>query len=326
MIRFAGVSDIEKIMSFIDTYWRKGHILGSNRRFFEYEHLLPEGVTYVISENEKQEVNAILGYIPYGKTHRDIMTVMWKANHTAEPALGIELFNYLKDNADVRIMASPGSNQKLRGLYHYLGCQFGKMVHWYRLNSKKKSFRIAVIDDADIPHKTGSVGYVLYHSWDELNCRFDWNAYQAGNPKPYKEKWYIKKRYFDHPVYDYLVYGIHGDANKDALLMIFRIVALEGSLALRLIDCIGNYEYIGCSVHMLDELLDKYDAEYIDCYEIGLKDEVMVEGGFRKVSDTTNIIPNYFAPFVQENIDIYYFSTDKDIVLFKGDGDQDRPN
>jgi hypothetical protein len=40
-----------------------------------------------------------------------------------------------------------------------------------------------------------------------------------------------------------------------------------------------------------------------------------------------NIIPNYFEPFVAENIDIYFFSnTNEKVYIFKGDGDQDRPN
>lgn len=39
-----------------------------------------------------------------------------------------------------------------------------------------------------------------------------------------------------------------------------------------------------------------------------------------------NIMPDYFAPFEQRNIDIYYMSEIEDVILFKGDGDMDRPN
>ena len=40
------------------------------------------------------------------------------------------------------------------------------------------------------------------------------------------------------------------------------------------------------------------------------------------------IIPNYFNPYLQKNIEIYFFVDSKKIDkvrLFKGDGDQDRP-
>lgn len=40
----------------------------------------------------------------------------------------------------------------------------------------------------------------------------------------------------------------------------------------------------------------------------------------------TNIIPNYFSPYVAENIDIYVGAKYKGAVFFKADGDQDRPN
>lgn len=324
VIRFADENDIVDIMSFIDTYWRKGHILGNNRAFFEYEHLLPEGVTYVISENEKGQINAILGYIPYGESERDIMTVMWKANHTAHSSLGLELFKFLKDNGSVRIIASPGSNPKLKGLYHYLGYQFGKMIQWYRLHRKEK-YLVAKIEDREIPEVANGSEYIKINSWRELEEIFDFERYNNA-VKPYKEAWYIKKRYFDHPMYNYDVYGVFGDSKKVPLLVVFRVINVNGINIVRLIDCIGDFSRMGTLSSLLDDVLNKYNAEYVDCYEIGIKEALMKESGWKKTEGTGNIIPNYFAPFIQENIDIHYFSSDPNVVLFKGDGDQDRPN
>lgn len=325
MIRFANENDIDGIMKFIDTYWRKGHILGNNKDFFRYEHLLPEGVSYVISEDDTSgEINAILGYIPYGKTKRDIMTVMWKANHTMHSSLGLELFKYLKDNGDVRIMASPGSNPKLRGLYQYLGYQFGKMIQWYRLRAQE-SYSIAKIGNGNIPNKTHKTNYISLNTWEELEASFNFEEYTQES-KPFKESWYIKKRYYDHPIYDYDVYGIKGDSGRISLLMIFRVIDVNGINIVRLIDCIGEFALVRSSTKLLDDLLEKYSAEYVDCYEIGLPDDYMIDSGWTKTEGSGNIIPNYFAPFTQSNIDIYYFSSDPEVVLFKGDGDQDRPN
>ena len=72
----------------------------------------------------------------------------------------------------------------------------------------------------------------------------------------------------------------------------------------------------------------KEKNEYIDIYEVGIEDATLEEAGFieRKEEDS-NIIPNYFEPFVQKNIEIYYMSNCKDkFRIFKGDGDQDRPS
>ncbi len=34
----------------------------------------------------------------------------------------------------------------------------------------------------------------------------------------------------------------------------------------------------------------------------------------------------YFDPFLRENIEIWYQKSKEEIVIFKADGDQDRPN
>lgn len=330
MIRFANKNDIEGIMEFIDLYWKKGHILASDRSFFEYEHVFGENVSYVVSLDDNGCMNGILGYIPYGKTARDVMTVMWKVNHTAHASLGLELFQFLRDNGDVRIMASPGSNPKLKGLYRYLGYQFNTMTHWYRLN-KLDAYKIADVQDFYIPKTKGEVDYIQIHNWADMVAKFAFDMYDK-NSKPYKESWYIQKRYFNHPKYKYEIFvaGYKNDIldknERYPLALVFRVQRCNGTNALRLIDCIGDFSLLSSISNLLDDALRKYDAEYVDLYEAGLPDLWMTDAGFKKVSGSGNIIPNYFSPFVRENIDIYYFSSDSEIVLFKGDGDQDRPS
>ncbi len=326
VIRFAEENDIDDIMLFIDLNWKKGHILGNNKNFFHYEHLDGERVSYAIAKNDNGDIEGILGYIPYGKTNRDIMTVMWKVLRTSDPSLGLNLFKFIKDNADVRIMASPGSNPKLRGLYKYLGYDFGEMTQWYRL-SNKEEFHIASIYDNSIPTShCPSFKYRVFSDWNDFAYSFDYTGYIKSNPKPLKEMWYIKKRYFDHPIYKYIIAGLVNQDEKIVTAIILRKVEKDMSCAIRFIDCIGNINDIKYSTKALDEIMDKYNAEYVDCYEVGVNEEVFLQSGWKKTKSTNNIIPNYFSPFVKENINIYYFSSDSDIVLFKGDGDQDRPN
>lgn len=326
MIRFAGENDIQGIMEFIDRYWRKDHILGKNAAFFRYEHLIDGEVTYVISENTEGKIDAILGYIPYGKKNRDVMTVMWKANHTGNPTLGLDLFCFLQKNADVRIIASPGSGKKLRGLYAYLGYQFGKMTQWYRL-CRKEEYQIVTISDRRIPQPIHQqYSYKKYETWDSLTADFSFDKYYKTNPKPLKEDWYFKKRYFDHPIYQYDIYGLIDEKDEVNTLLVFRLTSIGEACVLRFIDCIGDFENLKNATELVDHLLAQYNAECIDCYETGVPDYCFSEAGWIKTEETENVIPNYFAPFIQENIDIHYFSTDPDVVLFKGDGDQDRPN
>ena len=61
-------------------------------------------------------------------------------------------------------------------------------------------------------------------------------------------------------------------------------------------------------------------------YEKGVDSNILQKAGWIKLDETDNIIPNYFSPYEQINVDINYCTSDENIVLFRGDGDQDRPN
>ena len=78
----------------------------------------------------------------------------------------------------------------------------------------------------------------------------------------------------------------------------------------------------------IDRLLKASGAEYAECYCAGVDPAVMAAAGFceRREGDA-NILPNYLQPPLFENTEYYYFTSDPDrFVLFKADGDQDRPN
>ena len=93
-------------------------------------------------------------------------------------------------------------------------------------------------------------------------------------------------------------------------------------------DFLGDEEeFKELTNYLIDKMLkEKY--EYVDIYETGMEDSILLNSGFiERTEEDTNIIPNYFEPFVQENIEIYYMSNCKDkFRMFKGDGDQDRPS
>ncbi len=330
MIRFANKADIDDIIKFIDEHWKKDHILSRDKEFFLYQYELNNDVNFVISRNaDTDEIEGVLGYIPYSEhdvSNRDVMLALWKVIKTPNPTLGIELISFLKDNGNIKIMACTGINKKTRGVYAYLGNEVGLMTHWYRLG-KNSDFKIALVKDNEIPNiQKNDTTYKKYDNWNDLLKDFDFNKYYENNPKPLKEDRYVRRRYFDHPVYNYEVYGHINNLGKAETLFVFRKENYEDECCIRFIDCIGNLENIKYVTGFIDILLEQSNAEYIDLYECGLNDDVLQNAGWKKTTDTENIIPNYFAPFEQKNVDIYYFTSDKDIVLFKGDGDQDRPN
>ena len=330
IIRFATEADIPAIMKFIDTHWRKGHILGRDEQFFRYEWTCDGQVTVALAL-DGDEIVGLEGFIPYGKKNRDVTTTLWKVLKTRKPMLGIAILDFIRNNVDGRMVSGQGINANTLGIYQRLDLATGKMTQWYRLNPAVKDFRIAAVKNPSIPLASAQelspkVRLTKYENFSDLTQDFSFDAYIASNPLPLKESWYVNHRYFQHPIYHYDVYGAGTQGAKADALVVFRIQECQGARALRLVDIIGNTERLYCLTPLIDKLLSEEQAEYVDIYEKGLSADAMEKAGWLTVATSGNIIPNYFAPFVQQNVDILYYTSEPRLKLFKADGDQDRPN
>lgn len=338
MIRFATADDINSIMSFIDIYWRKSHIMSRDRKLFEFQHLwedvdpAKQEISFVLSENEG-EINGLLGYIPYDKNNRDITLAIWKTVKTKDTMQGVKILSYLKENGKVHSINAPGINAKTIPIYNFLGYYTGEMKHWYRLNRDINQTIALIADDMvandyTIPHE--KYAKIEYLKTFNDAVAFGINDCLHRKHQLYKSPGFVMRRYYDHPTYKYMIYGLSDNIvdteSAKKLVMVFRIQPCNGSKVLRLIDCIGDHELIKNSTSFVDNLMQVNNCEYIDCYVTGLPDEYFFLSGWRNVSETNNIIPEYFSPYEQKNIRIYYMSEFEDTILFKGDGDMDRPN
>ncbi|NBH74038.1 hypothetical protein D3Z51_18940 [Clostridiaceae bacterium] len=320
-IRFAEYKDIPAVMEFIDTHWKKGHIMGRDRRLFEFQHLWGEEVSFAMAE-EGGQVKGILGFIPYGSSRRDATLAIWKALKTSDTMLGIHILEFLRKNGDIRFISAPGINPRTVSVYQFLGLNTGRMAHWYRLR-RGGCHKIAHVTDPAVPRHAEATGLKISPVFG-LGEGFDITGCLRRDRQLYKSPDFIGRRYFKHPVFEYLKYGV--ELGEEKLFVVLRVQPCNGSKALRLIDCIGDHGLIRFLAPMLDRLLDSLGCEYVDCYEAGVDGGIFRDGGWLPVPGSGNTIPEYFSPFEQKNIDIYYMSEIDGAILFKGDGDMDRPN
>ena len=73
--------------------------------------------------------------------------------------------------------------------------------------------------------------------------------------------------------------------------------------------------------------IDEAGAEYVDCMNAGIEMSIFDNLGFVKADYSKTIVPEHFNPLEHKNVPLEYaFSEEDTIVIFKGDGDQDRPN
>lgn len=329
-IRFATNGDINKIMEFIDIYWRKNHILARDRNLFEWQYGGDgDKLNIVIGLDDDGNIQGMLGFVAYDITdNKDIALALWKANPSTG-FLGVRLLKYLMDNEPHREIVCPGINMKTTSkIYELVSMKVGQMKQWYRL-AKRQDYLIAKIEDEEIPAYNKSdmeFELVKVRSLDELKEYFNFDSMAIRSHIPRKSMNYIDRRYFRHPIYRYIVYALCRNKSKATTVFIFRVQDCNDSHALRLIDCVGDYENIQYITKQFDSLLDEMECEYMDVYETGIDDELFLSAGWKKVENNGNVIPDYFSPFEHRKVDIYFSSSIDNAVLFKGDGDQDRPN
>ena len=328
-IRQARYDEIPEIMDFIDKHWRKGHIMATNRKFFEYEMVVDGKVNYFIARDKKTgEIQAINGYIQASKNKDKLDTwgSIWKVLSGNMGLLGIELIKRREMIIKSRISLSMGGNINttvpiLRTIRHFE--DVGKMQHFYCV-AKKEKYQVAKIEHYEefIENKNFQIPLILFKNWEELEQLYDFSCNE--NAIPYKDAWYIRHRFFEHPIYSYLVYGLK-DGEKAKALLVCREQEYNGAKVLRLVDYIGKAELFGGISGFLKNNLKKY--EYIDLYCHGFDTNYVRQAGMIELKENdTNIIPNYFSPYILKNIDIYVGAKNKGAVFFKADGDQDRPN
>lgn len=333
LFRRAKLDDTDRVMRFIRDYWKKNHILANDRDFFLYEHGDKDEVNFIICENKGDgDLVGIHGFIPYSWAEelRHVCGVMTMIKKDTLPMLGVELIKRFIEITEYQTYCGIGTNPKTmvplvkRIFKRYVG----KMEHYYRLNEKIDEFTIASIANrkkCDLENQEGKqAGLLEFENFDEVKRRFVLN--KPYKYLPYKEDWYIEKRYFNHPIYHYRVFGIVVNGRIGSLL-IGRQVEHANKKIIRFVDFIGDIAELPRVNQAIREIIESNGYEYADFLLHGVPEEIMNKAGFvRKTEDEGNIIPNYFEPFVQSNVTIWCEKSHEDMIIFRADADADRPS
>lgn len=328
-IRFAKKEDISDIMLFFKEHWKESHILAKDRGFFEYEFCRGDEVCMVLLLNDKNGIEGTLGYIPYGGELRDIFTVMWKVLDNGQMFAGVGLFYYLIDHGRCRHIFTSGLNESTRNIYKYLGFETGNLQHFYMLNTDCESRIAEIRDETEINTDYEDSGDML--SLRAVTDRERFLADYISETKEdriHKSSEYMVRRYFDHPKYQYIIYQLWRNGEKTDSFLIAREQRQDGSAVLRLIDFVGDETLLACVGTPLRQIMRENRYEYTDMYVFGVNDDILCRAGFtKKKQDSANIIPNYFSPFCRKNVNIgIFWEKEMHPIIWKGDGDQDRPS
>lgn len=326
-IRRAVYEDIPHIMEFMDEHWKPGNILAKDRNFFEWQFVEDGKVNMILGiDEENGTIYGMLGVIVYnGSEHPDVSACTWQTIKSSDPMLGVELLDAMWAEYHYRFACSAGLTKKSIKINTLLGGVPTQMDHYYRL-ADIENYKIAVVKNKNIP-KAEKTGYRLERIYlpDEMKEIISEEQLKTGiMSKDYR---YIRRRYFEHPVYRYDIWKIVNPQGKAEDVLITREEVIGKHKICKVIDFYGEVEKLGKMAAAFDALMAEKRYEYVDIYSYGVPTTIYENGGFVCCDETSeNIIPNYFHPFVQENIVLRMMEPPaKETVLFRGDGDQDRP-
>lgn len=331
-IRLARLEDISDIISFIDNNWRKNHILVRDKEVFFHEFVDGENVNFTLAfEKESKKIVGLMGFLYSAKDEekRDIWGSVWKVVDGCQGMLGIEILKRMESFAKCRYSLDLGSNPRttipiLKTLFKRFT---GKMDHFYRLGTKvcdRKISAITYFPTCQCIEKRNSIKIRKVDRAEDLERLLETETCQEAIP--YKDMWYMKRRYFEYPINKYDVFEIL-DAQTPKAAFVYRVQEYDGMKAVRIVDYIGEQLYFSYTGSFWENILDDVDIEYVDFYCLGFNKEFVENAGFTALKENDdNIIPNYFNPFVKENVDIWVYATTPNAVFCKADGDQDRPN
>ncbi len=345
-LRFAHASERERVQAFIDRHWRRGHVLATSRRLLEWQHLDPNGerLNFLLLEEDEEargpEPLGILGFIP---THqfdpglerdRHLWLAIWKIREDARAGrAGLSMVAHLRDSLKPASMGSFGINEVVLPIYRWLGYRVSRLNQWVLMNPATTAPRIALPSStAENPFCQGRAGDLVELTAEDLERNAgEIRALCEAGPAPPKSAEYLKRRYLDHPFYDYRVAALR-EGSRPSAGAVFRAQEAKGGACVRVVDAFGPGGGVAkCLSALCARLFEEPRIEHCDFFEQGkVPAEAMEAEGFRRVQDVPGlVVPSYFEPFVAENVTLEsacWCETEQPYAFVKGDCDQDRPN
>lgn len=322
-------------MTFIEKHWKPNHILAQDSDFFDYEHVSKDKINFFIaSSQDTNKILAIQGFIPYGSyPNCHICGVISRVHPDSRiPMLGMELMKKMLEVTKPTTYCGIGTNPKtmIPLVKRFFKRSTGIMNHYYILNSSKENYKIAKIHNKPkhlMSHIANDLNKFKSKLVTKNNIKEILNVLFIDDRLPKKSYEYIIKRYFQNPRYNYKCYKIYINNELKSSLLFVREVFVNGAKALRIIDFIGDIDILSFIGEWALSEMKAHNYEYIDLLSSGVDKELLIKSGFVKNdSNSKNVIPTYFEPFIRENIDIFYEKSEENLILFKGDADGDRPN
>jgi N-acetylglutamate synthase-like GNAT family acetyltransferase len=337
-LRFASEADLPEIQHFIDSYWKKGHILSHDSALLRWQHQSTENKLNFVLCLDNSEILGLLGFIESSRfdprlSPPALSLALWKVrDDRTTTGVGVALVRYLKSNHKSHQISTIGVADDAQKLLAVLGFTIGEMSHHAVFNPTCSIFKLAsgpptVMVGSTVTEKSSIVVEDL-----SASTKIGEQIFISHNETywPVKSWAYIEERFLRHPKYRYKTIRFRTDG-LDRTVLFCREIEVHGARLLRCVDVIGSLleeELVG----RLQQLLSGHGFEYLEIHSCSPESTRLTDAGFVDVSHPDSpVLPGFFEPFINEHRVLrfaHWIASDTlhQPHLFLADSDQDRPN
>lgn len=331
LIKFLTKNELVSYRNLINTKIKKNHIYSKNPNFFNWLYKYDQKFYNVaIALNSNSKVIGFQNFIPvsqFDKNNKEqhIFLALWFVDAKAEPGTGLKLFKYIETKFKNYSLSTSGFDPKMKNFHIWQKFELGVLHHYYMTNPNIKNFKICKINKKTLNLKRDKSNKIKYLKINLKNVNLiDPKIFNLCSPK--KSISYLINRYIKHPTYKYSI--IYSTFKSEVSIIVYRKNFFKNRFCIRIVDYIGINKNIFLFNNFFKDLFKNSLCEYIDIYSIGLNKKSLAKTGFKLKENKKEIIPDFFDPFLKKNVELLYGvkNKKKNFLLFKADGDRDRPN
>ncbi len=337
-IRRCQSADVPDVLTFLDRHWKPRHVFTADRELFDWQYARPDRPgEYAIAlahDDSHDDLVGLLGYLPTRRFDPELAgdnalwLALWKVRDDVAGPVGLQLLNDVANSEPHTSIGVIGFQPPAAAIYKALKFEVGELRHYVLVNPDVSTFELAAFGDPPkrrVPDSDLTAVRVDASNFPAAADGLDLGTRAALAPAKTPE--YFRSRFLRHPRYRYGSFAIQREGHAIGLLAT-RVATHGGRRALRVVDYIGPSEAVPSLGRVILDEVRRVDAEYADVLNWGIDPALFNAAGFACIDPAgPDIVPNHFEPFERRNATVRFaLKSDRPAVLFKGDGDQDRPN
>ena len=327
------VRDLKKFNIFIKKNWVDKVNLPKLKKIFKWQYQNNSFYNFYAAYKLKKIVG-VQGFISskhYDKNlnNDQIFLAFLRVIDGKHIGVGLKLhMNIVKEN-NPKFIGVVNIDKPTHNFHKWLGFTIHQMDHHFMYSQTINKFQILKFTNLkNLKNLKKNKTSIIELNSQNINRLLNDDFYDAQIPKKSNE--FIINRYLKHPVYKYIVLLIKKNKTPK-VIMVIRPIKIKETTVLRFVDYIGSEKSFLLTSIVSNELLEKFNAEYIDIYSYGISKDVFKNAGYiNRYNQKGLVVPNHFEPFEKRNVNLFCaFKSklnNKKIKIFKGDGDGDRPS